>query len=94
MSAGAKFETGDRFPCPCCGAYGCKECDGFGRVVITEKPDLPEEIWETLIYAKWMENGLPPVAGGVLDQDHWFITAATFVSNEGELIKAELLKDG
>lgn len=46
------------------------------------------------MYSHWLEKGLPPVQGGVLDQDAWFISAATFASNEGELIKAELLNDG
>ena len=90
MSAGAKFDPGDRYPCPCC-VNGCKECDGYGRVVITEPPKVPEDIWETLMYTHWLEKGITPVEGGLLSQDAWFVSAATFVSNEGELIKAELL---
>jgi hypothetical protein len=35
------------------------------------------------------EKGLPPVAGGVLDQSAAFINAAKFFHNEKQLAKAE-----
>lgn len=83
---------GDRYPCPCCGETGCDECDGFGRVVITEPPHLSNGVWETLTYSQWMEKGMCPVAGGMLDQTKWFTDAALFVLSEWERLKAEAVK--
>jgi hypothetical protein len=34
-------------------------------------------------------KGLPPVAGGVLDQSAWFINASRFLESEEAAIKAE-----
>lgn len=35
------------------------------------------------------EKGLPPIAGGTLDQSVWFIEAARILSNEEALAKRE-----
>lgn len=36
-------------------------------------------------------KGLPPVAGGVLDQSAWFLQAARILERDEETIKAERL---
>jgi len=35
------------------------------------------------------EKGLPPVAGGALDQAYWFIQAARILKNDEAYIRAE-----
>ena len=41
-------------------------------------------------YADLYEKGLPPIAGGVLDQAAWFIDAASFIWSEQAVQKREL----
>ena len=65
--------------CPRCGGNngeGCDECD-HGRIEITECPLelITPDVWEAIEYAELYEKGLPPVAGGVLNQAKIFIEA-------------------
>jgi hypothetical protein len=38
------------------------------------------------------EKGLPPIAGGTLDQAVWFLEAAKVLSNEEALAKTEAMQ--
>lgn len=51
---------------------------------------IDRDIWEVIRYAGLFEKGLPPVAGGVLDQPHDFVAAAEFIFNEEKKIKNSL----
>lgn len=55
---------------------GCNECDDRGHFLLTECPQRvypARELTELIRCAEWMKKGMPPVAGGVLDQSHWFM---------------------
>lgn len=64
--------------CTACGGDGCEACGGSGWVVIEACPReaVPGEIWETVHMAElYLDRGLPPVAGGQLDQARGFVRA-------------------
>ena len=73
--------------CPECGGAGCDECGGQGEFELTECPQAyAAEMAEVLHYAVMYEKGLPPVAGGTLEQTHWFTTACGQIwADEGQL---------
>ncbi len=47
------------------------------------------DIWQVITLAGLYEKGLPPVAGGALDQAVAFIAAAEFIWQEEKQYKAE-----
>jgi hypothetical protein len=69
--------------CPACEGEGCEECKE-GQIDITECPleMITEDVWQIIRFAELYEKGLPPIAGGVLEQAKVFIDAAQFVMNE------------
>ena len=71
------------FDCPACDGKGCEECDN-GEVRLETCPITfaGEEAFEMLMAADLLKKGLPPVAGGLLDQCACFIDAARFVWSE------------
>jgi hypothetical protein len=67
--------------CTACGGHSggeCIECDGTGKIRITGCPYeyVGPDVMELLIAATSMKEGTPPVAGGMMDQTNWFISAA------------------
>ena len=78
--------------CVSCGGKGCKECKGTGRFRITDCPlkYVTTDVQQLIRMAELFEKGLPPVAGGVLDQGQNFVEAAEFVFSEQEYWKAKL----
>lgn len=78
--------------CPACEGGGCPVCRGSGWIEVTACPltVLPPEVWEVLDLAETFRRGLPPVAGGVLDQSAWFVAAARFVWAEQDRWRAAL----
>lgn len=70
--------------CMRCSGAGCEDCDRTGRIQITGCPleQIGEDVWRVIEYAELYEKGLPPVAGGALDQAHCFIEAARFIMQE------------
>jgi len=48
-------------------------------------------VWDLLDYAALYRRGLPPVAGGALDQAAAFTAACRFVWAEQDRLKADLL---
>jgi hypothetical protein len=67
--------------CENCNGLGCEECDGTGRIRITSCPleVITPDVWEAIRFAELYEKGLPPVAGGALDQAANFIEAAMYI---------------
>lgn len=51
---------------------------------------IPRDVWQFIDYAELFAKGLPPVAGGVLDQAHAFVVLARFVWAEKNRNKAAL----
>jgi len=58
------------------GSVPCSECQD-GRIIIDCCPLelVTNDIWEVMEYAQLYEKGLPPVAGGALDQAQIFLDA-------------------
>lgn len=50
---------------------------------------VPAEVWEVIELADLYEKGLPPVAGGTLDQADAFLRGCRMYWNERERIRAE-----
>lgn len=70
--------------CVVCEGTGCKECNDRGTFDVTQCPMeiIDEDVWDIIDYAELWKKGIPPIAGGVLDQAHSFIAAARFVFGE------------
>lgn len=74
--------------------YKCKGCDGSGFNEFTECPAvlITRDIADVIKYSRLFEKGLPPMAGGVLDQTYNFLEAANFVLNEIAIQEDRLTK--
>lgn len=81
----------DGVVCPVCKGKPpqCDECDGQGEIDIDRCPLLviAPDVWEVLKYAGLYEKGLPPVAGGALDQSDWFLSAAEYIFEQEQRLK-------
>lgn len=78
--------------CAGCAGKGCSVCSMNGYI---DLPGCPLELidrstWELLGYIDLYEKGLPPAAGGALDQSAGFIFAARFVFAEQQYYKTRL----
>ncbi|HEW78613.1 MAG TPA: hypothetical protein ENH34_01410, partial [Phycisphaerales bacterium] len=67
--------------CINCSGSGCDECEKKGTIEITCCPLelVTNDVWEILEFAELYEKGLPPIAGGSLDQAKSFIYACRFI---------------
>jgi len=70
--------------CVGCGGNGCLECDDSGILKIARCPLelISGDVWEIITLAELFEKGLPPVAGGVLEQAKTFVETAKFIFRE------------
>jgi hypothetical protein len=76
--------------CAACGGVGCGECtDGQITIVGCPLEQVPTAVWAVLEAAGLLEQGLAPVAGGLLDQAAGFLDAARLISAE----KTRLLQE-
>lgn len=67
----------------------CPACGGTGRFTVTEDPrrSVPTLAYRVSHMAEmYLDNGLPAVAGGMLDQSAWFADAAAFCVSDRERI--------
>ena len=74
----------------------CPECKGTGIFTVTRCPldEVTQDVWDALDYADLYEKGLPPIAGGALDQAYAFTQACSFIWSEKARHEAELrIKD-
>jgi len=77
--------------CPNCEGKGCEECkDGNIDIIDCPLKLITEDVWQVIRFAELYEKGLPPIAGGVLDQAKVFVDAAQFVMNEKAYWKSKL----
>lgn len=63
-------------PCPNCNERGCKACGDTGYFKLTDCPNakyIDHETKELVRFAEWFKKGIPPVAGGSLDQSARFM---------------------
>lgn len=77
--------------CPACNGAGCEECNA-GRIEIRQCPLelITPDVWDTLHYAALYEKGLPPLAGGSLDQAYNFTQSARIIWADQGRYKQEL----
>jgi len=82
--------------CPGCSERGCERCNGVGSFELNGCPCafVGDEIWQAIDLADDYEKGLPPVAGGTLDQSPWINALRRRVVNERERVKLELTPHG
>ena len=75
-----------------CSGRGCDICDKTGRLEIAGCPQdiIGDDIWSAIEYATLYDKGLPPIAGGALDQAESFLQAARFIQNEKRFWKKKL----
>jgi len=75
-----------------CGGVGCAECGDTGKFEIACCPldYITQDICFVIKLVHLYEKGLPPVAGGSLDQCQAFIHAADFVFSEETKYKKKL----
>ena len=78
--------------CVTCNGAGCRACDGKGMFEITKCPLelITHDVWKIIKFAELYEKGLPPVAGGALDQAVSFVDAASFIFAEQNYWKKKL----
>lgn len=78
--------------CPGCEGKGCDECRNTGGIDITDCPLnlITSDVWEIIALADLFEKGLPPVAGGALEQAKIFVETARFVFGEKAYWKNKL----
>lgn len=82
--------------CVICDGDGCPACDKSGMMTITQCPltFVTEDVWQVIELAELYEKGLPPVAGGALDQAKMFVEAARFIWQEQKYWKNKLQNKG
>lgn len=78
--------------CPSCDERGCEDCRGVGSFELNECPYrkiIDGDIAEAMRLADLFLAGVPPVPGGSLAQDAWFIEFAGFYRSELERHKRD-----
>ena len=75
--------------CPACGKRGCGDCDGIRGIRISGPIKVPQWCWAVLTIAERYRKGVPPVAGGSLDQTNWINQACEFVDGERQAHMSE-----
>ncbi len=72
--------------CPACEgeAINCMVCGQTGQIEIAECPlrIIDAETWQILEISDLFADGLPPIAGGVMDQTVSFICAHRLIQNK------------
>jgi len=79
--------------CPGCDGTGCAECENDGAITITRCPLelITADVWEIITLAElFVDKGLPPIAGGTLDQAKVFVETAYFILHEQRYWKKKL----
>ena len=74
------------------GGGQCALCGGTGRLRLTQCPQtaVPCEVWDLWELADlYLEHGLPPVAGGALDQTDSFLTGCRIIQAERGRVEKE-----
>lgn len=81
--------------CPQCdgqGSEACPVCGGSGEWAVTRCPllDIGQGVLRLIELAELYEKGLPPSAGGAMDQAAGFVAAARMVWAEEKFWKHKL----
>lgn len=75
--------------CPLCNGKGCDHCDG-GCFKLDGCPNsYARELFPAIRLADLFEKGLPPIAGGTLDQSVSFLEFARELEYQDGVVKAD-----
>ena len=75
--------------CPTCLGAGCDQCND-GWIEIKGCPQQQcSGIGQVCQLIDLFNKGLPPVAGGALDQTQWFVNAVQYLATEEAKVKAD-----
>jgi len=82
--------------CMVCDRAGCDECGNVGLIYIAACPleTIGGDVWNALKFIDLYEKGLPPIAGGALDQAQNFIEAAAIVFGLKQIYRGNIGKNG
>lgn len=80
--------------CQSCNEAGCDDCGQTGYIELTSCPKrmVDRGTLQAIRMADLMKEGLPPVAGGVLDQSAWFVNFYEVFRSEQNRAEAEAYK--
>lgn len=76
--------------CPVCNKRGCSDCDGPRGVKLSGPITVPQWCWSVLTVADRYRRGVPPIAGGALDQTNWINQVCEFIDVERQTHLAAL----
>lgn len=78
--------------CLGCDGNGCDECGTSGYTTITGCPqrELTSDIFDLIEMSELYGKGLPPIAGGALDQTKSFIDAFRQLTRDQQTLKRAL----
>lgn len=67
-----------------CGGDGCAGCKDLGYTLVEDCPQkrLDGSVWTAVRCARLLNKGIPPIAGGILDQSNHFADAFDQISAE------------
>ena len=83
-------------PCPSCEESGCDECNqrGYFELIGCPKDFVGHRISSAVNLAGWASKGIMPEAGGVYDQDSWFVSVQNTLDADVTKIEEERRKRG
>jgi hypothetical protein len=82
--------------CPNCDEQLCDDCQNQGFFLVDDCPKqaIDLELYQATRLAGFLDSGLPPVAGGTLNQAAWFLDFAACLKSETGMAEAELIRGG
>ena len=78
-------------PCPTCDEVGCDECNGKGYFEVSRCPKeyVGHKISHAANLLSYVNKGLLPDSGGVLDQSAWMVTTWDAIESDCAKIEEE-----
>jgi len=75
--------------CPTCIGNGCDQCND-GSIDLVGCPNVQcGDVAYVARLADLFEKGMPPIAGGALDQSAWFLDAVSFLRSDEANLRAK-----
>lgn len=78
--------------CVICNGKGCVSCGDQGTYEVTSCPkeQITDDVWRFVRFMRFAEQGILPMAGGMLDQTQSFCDALAFAQADEGKLKAEI----
>jgi hypothetical protein len=82
--------------CPGCDESGCDACEGRGYFEIVDCPKdyVGHRVSTAANLAAWVSKGVLPEAGGIYDQDAWFVSVQNALEADVNRIEEQRRKNG